>query len=254
MNEDVKKDKERGAGMVLLGRYGLNPGSSVVDFNRESPDYTFRVNGRVVGVEITYCIPSSYLNNGEINFEQAYNLVNLIIGDCEDLLNKVKLFGGYEISITLFDNVINMLSIRHPKTRKIRDATLKEFADVIPNLVGVAPNQSVSFDLDGDMISRVTVFRCSNLKGIKVLRGALGCFTKKLNLEMIASCLRSKEQKLNMYKNGNDSIYEYWLQIHIPYSEIYDANSLKGLKVNSTYDQVYVTDSGGGCYCIKNMM
>lgn len=253
MNDDVKKDKERGAGMILLNRFGLNPDSSVVDFNRESPDYTFRVDDRVVGVEITDCLPSAYLSNGEINFEQAYNLVNLILADCEEFVHKVKLFGGYEISITLFDNVINMLSIRHPKTREIREATLKEFADIIPHLVGVALNRSVSLNLDGDMISRITVFRCNTLRGIKVLRGAFGGFAKKLNPEMIAYCLHSKEQKLNMYKNSNDSIDEYWLQIHIPYSEIYDANSLDGLKMSSKYDQVYVTDSGGGCYSIKNI-
>lgn len=253
MNKDVKKEKERGAGMILLGKFGLNPDSSVVDFNRESPDYTFRVNGRVIGVEITYCLPSAYLSNGEINFEKAYNLVNLILADCEESVNKVKLYGGYEISITLFDNVINMLSIRHPKTCKIREATLKEFADLIPRLVGVALNRSVSLNLDGDMISRITVFRCKNLKGIKVLRGAFGGFAKKLNPEMIAYCLHSKEQKLNMYMNSNDSIDEYWLQIHIPYSEIYDASSLDRLKVSSKYNQVYVTDSGGGCYRIKNI-
>lgn len=186
MNNNVKKDKERGAGMILIGKFGLNPDSSVVDFNRESPDYTFRINDRVIGVEITCCLPSAYLSNGEINFEKAYNLVNLILTDCEGLVNKVKLSGGYEISITLCDNVINMLSIRHSKTCEIKEATLKEFADIIPRLVGVALNRSVSLNLDGDMISRITVFRCDNLKGIKVLRGTFGGFAKKLNPEMIA--------------------------------------------------------------------
>lgn len=216
----------------------------------DSPDLIVVMDGKTIGVEIVSCYPDE---EGEGSFSALVNRVYSVCREYSDKLKKKGIRGrvGY-VSFTdaayRFDKtvtthrfkqiVFDEIELKSEQFRCEQRLNTREGKD------DYIDKMAAGF-FDCKYVERVGYHELKDIDLVEFRPIRVG-YILTIDPKFVIACIDKKEAKLSQYKSmpKNSEISDYWLFIYNPTNTFCDLEGFEMPDFKTSYDRVYVTDSG----------
>ncbi len=216
----------------------------------DSPDLLVDLDGKTIGVEVVSCYPDE---EGEGSYSALEGRVYSV---CREYSKKLKKEGvrGLFGSITFTDaayKVDTTVSTHRFKEIVFREIDIKseQFRDEerlnLPEGNDDYFDKMVAGYYDCKYVESVYYHELNDSDIVEFCPSKVG-YILTLDPKFVVACIDKKDAKLSQYKEmqKNEGISEYWLFIYNSRVTFCDLDGFEMPEFRTSYDRVYVTDSG----------
>ena len=244
---DVQKEKEFQAILPIMKELGYDAQEARnLMTDSEKPDFFFKYEGKMVGVEVTECHPESRKGKGAKNLMAAMQRTREIckfIKDSQDVKGELVNYQlGFNFAL-LFDLQKNNLK-RHEKERIQEDVYFEmqkrinngDFITLGDDYQKLHNEWAKPYHYIRDIVIDKPLEK-SIVTHSYPARGAI-----TIEHEFILKAIAEKEAKIVSYQKEHPDIKDFWLCVNIPMGTYRTLYGFEGLTIETLYDRVYLTD------------
>lgn len=244
---DIKKEREFQCILPIMKELGYDEQvARKLITDSEKPDFLFRCENKMVGIEVTECDPESQNKKGAQNLRVAMKRTTEIckfIEESEDARNNVVNYRlGFNFSL-LFD--LQRYDLRRPEKEKIQEKVYMEMRERISN------SDYIDIEDDYQKLHKEWTKPYHYIRDIVIdkpldnsivsysypVRGAI-----TIEQEAVIKAILGKEKKISSYQKEHPDIKEYWLCVNIPIGSNRTLYGFEMLPFGTTFDRVYLTE------------
>lgn len=244
---DVKKEREFQSILPIMKELGYDEHEArnlITD--SESPDFLFRFGDKTVGIEVIECHPEVTKGKGAKNPMAAEKITREIckfIEESQDAkgevvnyrlgLNFALLFALQKRNIKRLEKERIQKEVYHEMQRRIDNGDYIVSGDDYQELhkEWAKPYHYIrDIEIDEPLEKSIVTYSYP-------ARGAI-----TIEHEFVLKAITEKEKKIASYQKENPDIKEFWLCVNIPMGTYRTLYGFEGIKVETLYDRVYLTD------------
>ena len=246
-NNIFKKQKEFQSILPLMKVLGYDARQTEsVLIPVEEPDFLFKHEDLNVGIEVTECHPENTKGKGAKNLlaarQRTYEICKFIEESQDAIGDIVNYRLGFNL-VLLFD--LQKPKLKRPGKERIQNEVLAEMRKRIKNGDFIAiedDHQKLhkEWAKDYHYIREIVIDKPLEKSIVTYSYPARGAIT--IEHEFVLKAIAEKEEKIASYQKENPDIMDFWLCVNIPMGTYRTLYGFEGIKVETLYDRVYLTD------------